>query len=66
MPNNYKSCNAADLAAIINNIASIMARDKTVEEIEMLAVLFDLLSDTLFAIAIIEKKQSHLRRDNRP
>ncbi|MCL1831360.1 MAG: hypothetical protein FWG45_00440 [Oscillospiraceae bacterium] len=54
-------CNAAELAAIVNNIASLMAKDKRVEEIEMLAVLFDLLSDTLFAIAVIEKKQQRVR-----
>jgi hypothetical protein len=55
------NCNSAELAAAINVAASILAKDKKVEEIEMLAVLFDLLSDTLFAIALIEKKQARLR-----
>ena len=52
--------NAAELAAMINVTASILAKDKTVAEIEKLAVLFDMLSDTLFAIAIVQKKQDKI------
>ncbi|MCL1902933.1 MAG: hypothetical protein FWF94_00760 [Oscillospiraceae bacterium] len=63
MFNSCNSCDSAELAAAINAAASIMAKGKSVEEIEMLAVLFDLLSDTLFAIAVIEKKKARLRQD---
>ena len=52
---------SAELAAAINAMASIMSKDKSVEEIEMMAIMFDLLSDTLFAIAVIKKKQDRLR-----
>jgi hypothetical protein len=52
--------NAPELAAAINTAASLMAKGKSIEEIEMLAILFNTLSDTLFAIALIEKKQRRL------
>ncbi|MCL1788802.1 MAG: hypothetical protein FWG33_00405 [Oscillospiraceae bacterium] len=63
MINSCDSCDSAELAAAVNAAASIMAKGKSVEEIEMLAVLFDLLSDTLFAIAVIQKKQNRLREE---
>jgi len=59
---NFCDMNPAELAAMINTFASVMAKDKKHEEVEMLAVLFDLLSDTLFAIAVIERKQERLCR----
>jgi hypothetical protein len=55
-----KTPDSAELAAIINTAASLLAKGKTREEIEMLAIAFDLLSDTLFAIALIEKKQRQI------
>jgi len=58
--NNCCNSDSAELAAAINAMASIMAKDKSIEEIEMLAIAFDLLSDTLFAIALIQKKQDRL------
>ena len=58
----YCNCDSAELAAAVNAAASIWARGRSIEEIEMLAILFDMLSDTLFAIALLQKKQEHLRR----
>lgn len=52
---------AAELAAAVNAVASMAAKGKSVEEIELMAVLFDLLSDTLSAIAEIEDKRGKLR-----
>ncbi|MCL1867186.1 MAG: hypothetical protein FWF82_07240 [Oscillospiraceae bacterium] len=60
----YYNYNPAELAALINTAASAMCRNKCADEIEMMAILFDLLSDTLFAIAVIEKKQEKLKRKN--
>ncbi|MCL2071673.1 MAG: hypothetical protein FWH07_05500 [Oscillospiraceae bacterium] len=57
----YCNSDSAELAAAINAMASMMAKGKSVEEIEMAAILFDMLSDTLFAIALLEKKQHKLR-----
>jgi hypothetical protein len=59
---NLKNFNAAELAGIINSVASLWARDKNIDEIEIMAFLFDMLSDTLWAIAKIEKHQDRLRR----
>jgi hypothetical protein len=55
-------CDSAELAAAVNATASILAKDKSVEEIEILAHVFDMFSDTLFHIARIQRKQEHLRK----
>ena len=56
-----KTCNnTAETVAAINVAASMMTKGKSVEEIEMLAIRFRLLSDTLASIAIIEKKQHQI------
>lgn len=62
------SDNTAELAATVNTLASLMAKGKSIEEIEMTAILFDMISDTLFAIALIEKKREQLqnRRNTKP
>jgi len=59
---NLKDINAAKLAAIVNSAASMWAKDKNIDEIEIMAFLFDMLSDTLWAIARIEKHQERLRK----
>ncbi|MCL2633904.1 MAG: hypothetical protein FWD34_05245 [Oscillospiraceae bacterium] len=61
MINSCNSFDSAELAAAINAVASMMAKDKCIEEIEIMALAFDMLSDTLFAIALMQKKQERLR-----
>jgi hypothetical protein len=57
--------NPAELAALFNAFASIMADGKSHEEIEIMAFAFDMLSDTLFSIARIQKHKERLcRRDD--
>ena len=59
------SCNcpdSAELAALINSAASILAKDRCTEEIEFMAIALDMLSDTLFSIAHMQKKQEHICR----
>jgi uncharacterized protein (DUF934 family) len=64
MCNSADSFNSAKLAAAINAAASIIAKDKSVDEIELIAIIFDMFSDTLFSIARIQKHQERLRRDD--
>jgi hypothetical protein len=47
------SLNAFELTTLTNTIANILAEDKSVEEIEVLAALFYQLSQTLTTIALI-------------
>ena len=56
-----KDCDSAEIAAMVNAAASMLAKGKSLEEIELMAIVSDMFSDTLFAIARIEKKREHLR-----
>ncbi|MCL2036568.1 MAG: hypothetical protein FWG83_04175 [Oscillospiraceae bacterium] len=62
LSNFCSSANAPELAATINTLASLLAKGKTVEEIELLALQFEILTHTLFKIAHIQRKQEHLER----
>ncbi|MCL2754133.1 MAG: hypothetical protein FWD35_00250 [Oscillospiraceae bacterium] len=62
--------NSAQIAALINTAASALAADKSLEELDTLAILARMFADTLHAIAKIERHHVLLRelqrRDNPP
>jgi hypothetical protein len=60
-------CNnsSAELAAAINTAASLMAKGKSVDEIEIMAIMFDMLSDTLFSIARIQRHCEKIQEQQR-
>jgi len=53
---------SAKLAALVNVAASALAEGKTLEEIDTLAILSRMFSDTLHAIARIERHHLYLRK----
>ena len=60
-------CNhkASELAAAINFAASVMSKGKSHEEVEIMAIAFDMLSDTLFSIARIARHQERICRKDK-
>jgi hypothetical protein len=62
MTNNFESCDSAEIAAAVNMAASALAKGKTLEELELLATFAHMFSETLHAIARVERRREQLRR----
>jgi len=60
MLNSFEKADATELAAAINAAASIMAKGKLTEEVEMLAILAHMLGETLHSIVRVERMQRRL------
>ncbi|MCL1881638.1 MAG: hypothetical protein FWF76_05615 [Oscillospiraceae bacterium] len=50
-----------ELAAMLNTAAAMLCKGKSVEEIEVLASLFQMFTETIHAIARVERRRFHLR-----
>jgi hypothetical protein len=59
---NSHNCDSAQLAALVNTAASALAKGKTLEELDTLAILSRMFADTLHAIAKIERHHAFLRQ----
>lgn len=62
--NTFCNSDPADLAAAINVAVSAMAKGKNVDELEIMAHLFCMVSDTFRAIAKTKRHQERLCQNN--
>jgi hypothetical protein len=54
--------NPCEFVNIISSLAACMAKDKTEEEISLLAVIFTQLGDTLATLAILNVKDNEKKK----